>query len=64
MDYLTYRLTNMVLLFYITYISVDLVHVIVIPWAVRLYVEIIHSQKLVDYLHVQADKHGITVLYH
>ena len=25
------------------------------PWVVRLYVEIIHSLKLVDYLHVQAD---------
>ena len=26
MDYLTYRLTNMVLLFHTTYISVDLAH--------------------------------------
>ena len=31
-------------------------HVILIPWFVRLYVEIIHSLKLVDYLHIQTDK--------
>ena len=33
-------------------------YVIVIPWVVRLYVEIIHE------LYVQVDKHGITILYH
>ena len=29
---------------------------VVIPWCVRLYEEIIHGLKLVDYLLVQADK--------
>ena len=40
------------------------VQVIVIRWVVRLYVEKIRELKRVDYLHVQVDKHSITVLYH
>ena len=38
--------------------------VIVIPWVVRLYVEIIHELKASGLSYVQVDKHGITILYH
>ena len=40
---------------------------IVIPWLVRLYVEILRNSPLVlarELSYVQVDSHGITVLYH
>ena len=42
-------------------------YVIVVPWFVRLYVEIIHELKLAKarvLSRVQVDNHGITILYH
>ena len=40
------------------------IYVIVTPWSVRLYEEIIHELLRVDYLPNRQFNHGITILYH
>ena len=48
----------------IMYFFVRIGYVIVIPWVVRMYMEIIHKLLASGLSDVQVDNHGITILYH